>query len=191
MNTIDENDPDEEIADIDELADEFEEDNVTPQSPGARTKGAINQGSTRDGNVNVAPEDKIAPADRPELADEEGPEADKQTPGYPVHVNVTIKKPNHGAVQLECMVGDGYFEIENVYHFKQADLADAPTAEKDFARQGVYAGPPFNNLDEDLQVMFDRYLADRGINENLALFIPDYIDYKEQKEYVQWLGGTC
>jgi complement component 1 Q subcomponent-binding protein len=55
------------------------------------------------------------------------------------------------------------------------------------ARQHVYAGPPFGNLDSDLQAMLERYLDERGINAQLATFVPDYIDYKEQREYVQWL----
>jgi complement component 1 Q subcomponent-binding protein len=50
-------------------------------------------------------------------------------------------------------------------------------------------GPPFNNLDEDLQILLEKYLEERGINTRLALFIPDYIDHKEQKEYIKWLNN--
>lgn len=35
--------------------------------------------------------------------------------------------------------------------------------------------------------MLERYLDVRGVNTALALFIPDYIDVKEQKEYLGWL----
>jgi complement component 1 Q subcomponent-binding protein len=66
-------------------------------------------------------------------------------------------------------------------------LAHAATAEKDWARQSLYAGPPFENLDEDLQTYLERYLEERGINAELANMIPDYIQVKEQKEYVRWL----
>jgi complement component 1 Q subcomponent-binding protein, mitochondrial len=49
-----------------------EEDDVeTPQSGGANTKGAVNQGRTSAGNIKVAPEDSVAPADREELRNEE------------------------------------------------------------------------------------------------------------------------
>lgn len=48
-----------------------EEDVETAQSGGANTKGAVNQGRTSAGNVKVAPEDSIAPADRDELRNEE------------------------------------------------------------------------------------------------------------------------
>ncbi len=47
------------------------EDVETSQSGGANTKGAINQGRTSGGNIKVAPEDSIAPADREELRNEE------------------------------------------------------------------------------------------------------------------------
>lgn len=77
--------------------------------------------------------------------------------------------------------------IDNVFYHKSAELANAQTAEADWEKRGIYAGPPFGNLDEDLQVLLERYLDERGINTALALFVPDYIDYKEQREYVQWL----
>jgi complement component 1 Q subcomponent-binding protein, mitochondrial len=82
------------------------------------------------------------------------------------------------------------FVIDNVYYHKSAALANAQTAEADWERRGVYAGPPFGNLDEDLQVLLERYLDERGINTQLALFIPDYIDFKEQKEYMRWLENV-
>lgn len=44
---------------------------MTAQSGGGNTKGAVNQGRTPQGNFKVAPEDSIAPADREELANEE------------------------------------------------------------------------------------------------------------------------
>ena len=54
-------------------------------------------------------------------------------------------------------------------------------------RLDQYAGPNFSNLDEGLQEQIETYAANRGINEELATFVVDYIDWKEQREYVQWL----
>lgn len=155
------------------------------QSGGANTKGAINQGRTSAGNIRVAPEDDIAPADRPELADEE---SDAQ-PSFPARVQVTVTREGKGALAIECVAQDGEITIDNVYYFPTADLAEAKTAEKDWARRSLYTGPPFGQLDEDLQVLLERYLDERGINTSMALFIPDYIDMKEQKEYIRWLGS--
>ena len=159
------------------------------QSRGANTKGSVNRGRTSDGNIRVAPEDNIAPADRPELGEEEGSSEQEQDPSFPAHVQITVKRPGRGALQIEAIAQDGLMVIENIYYYKNAELADPDTTEKDWARRDLYTGPQFGNLDEDLQIMFEKYLEDRGINTAMALFIPDYIDFKEQREYLSWLEG--
>lgn len=80
--------------------------------------------------------------------------------------------------------------IDNVFYLKSGALATANSAEADWERRGIYAGPQFANLDEDLQVLIERYLDERGVNTSLALFVPNYIDYKEQKEYLGWLENV-
>ncbi|KAL1301657.1 hypothetical protein AAFC00_005877 [Neodothiora populina] len=155
------------------------------QSGGANTKGAVNQGRTAGGNMRVAPEDSISAADRPELMDEE----DEPQQSFPVRVQVTVTRENKGALAIECLAQDGEITIDNVYHFPTAELAEAKTAEQDYTRRSLYTGPPFGQLDEDLQVLLERFLDERGINTSMALFIPDYMDMKEQKEYIRWLGN--
>lgn len=159
------------------------------QSGGANTKGAVNQGSTRDGNFRVAPEDRVAPADREELADEYDDENAQQS--FPAHVNIRIERPGKGALAIDATAQDGDFVIEDLWHFSSAELADPSSAEKDWQRRTLYSGPPFSNLDEDLQILLEKYLDERGINTRMALFVPDYIDYKEQKEYIKWLQSKC
>lgn len=146
----------------------------------------MNQGRTPEGNVRVAPEDNVSPADRPELDDEA--EQFNEEAGYNARVNVKITRDGQkGAMLIEAIAQDGDFLIDNVYYFADADLAEPSQAEQDWKRKSVYAGPPFGNLDEDLQVLLEKYLGDRGINTQLATFVPEYIDFKEQKEYVNWL----
>ncbi|KAJ4300787.1 Mitochondrial acidic protein mam33 [Kalmusia sp. IMI 367209] len=163
------------------------DDVLDGQSGGANTKGAINQGNTRDGNIRVAPEDRVAPADREELDDEYDDDASQ---GFPAHASIRIERKGKGALAIEATAQDGDFLIEDLWYFSSAELADPATAEKDWARRTLYTGPPFNNLDEDLQVLLERYLEERGINTRMALFIPDYIDHKEQKEYIRWLESV-
>ncbi|KAL9124596.1 MAG: hypothetical protein Q9217_006088 [Psora testacea] len=162
------------------------------QSGGANTKGTINQGHTKDGNINMAPEDRVAPADRQELVDDEGPsERDPNAePSFPAHINVMIEKTGKGTLQIETTAQDGEIVIDNVYYFADAELADAQTAELDWKRRNLYQGPPFGNLDEDLQVLLERYLDERGVNTALALWVPEYIDFKEQREYLGWLANV-
>ena len=155
------------------------------QSGGATTKGAVNQGQTQSGNLRVAPEDSAAQSDQ-EMESQDGEQT--QEPGYPVNITVDIQKPKKGALQISAMVQDGLIAIESVKYFKDAKYADAKTVMKE-GMTYPYSGPPFTNLDEDLQVLFEKYLDERGINTTMALFLPEYIDYKEQREYLGWLNG--
>ncbi|CAI6338990.1 unnamed protein product [Periconia digitata] len=167
---------------------ENEMDDLDGQSGGANTKGAINQGNTQNGNIRVAPEDQVSPADRGELAeefDEEGNEA-----SYPAHMNIRIDRPGKGALAIDATAQDGDILIEDLWYFPSAELADPVSAEKDWQRRTLYTGPPFNNLDEDLQILLEKYLEERGVNTRMALFVPDYIDHKEQKEYISWLQNV-
>ncbi|KAK6352694.1 hypothetical protein TWF730_009506 [Orbilia blumenaviensis] len=123
--------------------------------------------------------------------EEDEPEYEEASePAYPARLNITIEKSTSGALQVEAVAQDGMIIVENVHYHPSVELATAQTAEADWERRGRYVGPPFGNLDEDLQVLLERYLDERGINTALALFVPDYIDYKEQKEYVSWLKNV-
>jgi complement component 1 Q subcomponent-binding protein len=79
--------------------------------------------------------------------------------------------------------------IDDFYYFKDSSLTKPTTLDAEKQRGNVYTGPPFGNLDEELQNLLDQYLADRGVDEMLAEFVAEYIDSKEQKEYVSWLEG--
>ena len=39
----------------------------------------------------------------------------------------------------------------------------------------------FDTLDVAVQDEFEKFLTERGINESLAYFIPEYAEWKEQK----------
>jgi complement component 1 Q subcomponent-binding protein len=99
---------------------------------------------------------------------------------------VTIEKEGKGCLVLNTVAQDGYLHVDAVRHFKQGefDLQSESVGEQ---RQDLYMGPVFEELEEDLQATFSRYLEERGIDTALATFLPDYVDYKEQKEYVHWL----
>ncbi|PLB33173.1 MAM33 family protein [Aspergillus candidus] len=164
------------VADIQNLSEQEDFDDAALSDEDFQ---GINQG--RGGNVSQQPEDSVAPADR---------DAEDLEPSFPARVNVTIEKPGNGSLLIQTVAQDGLFQIEEVSYFSKPDLAHAQTAEKDWARQSLYAGPPFENLDEDLQNFLERYMEERGVNAELANMIPDYIQVKEQKEYVRWLESV-
>ncbi|KAM3070029.1 Mitochondrial acidic protein mam33 [Clarireedia jacksonii] len=129
-----------------------------------------------------APASQNNPSDVEDIAPgEEGEQS------FPARVNIIIEKPNRGALAVETVADEGNIVIDNVYYYSDASFAYAKTPEKAHQRQDLYVGPPFGNLDEDLQVLLERYLDERGVNQALAIFVPDYIDLKEQREYMRWL----
>lgn len=138
----------------------------------------------------LADEDDIDGEKQGEESDVDGEDVDPGDNSFPARVNVVIEKAGKGAMAIETVAQDGMIVIDNVYYYNDAKLAHAKTADLEHERQDKYVGPPFGNLDEDLQVLFERYLDERGINTALALFIPEYIDMKEQKEYVRWLESV-
>lgn len=144
---------------------------VNAQSGGAQSKGTVKSGRTKGGNINVAPEDSIAPADRPELADDETAQSTgggrrmrqedqdeddeddeaAQDPSVPIRVEVTIEKAGEkGAMQLETVANDGMIAIENVYFYDDAGMVsrnnssgnDPKAAERELAKRDMYLGPP-------------------------------------------------
>lgn len=50
----------------------------------------------------------------------------------------------------------------------------------------------FDHLDTSVQEQFEQFLNERGINSSLALFIPTYAEYKEQKVriYIKIMRNT-
>jgi complement component 1 Q subcomponent-binding protein len=120
----------------------------------------------------------------------EGEEDLAEEPSVPCRLNVVVEKPGKGALAVEAVAQDGAIVVENLYYYQDAKLAHAATADASHASQDVYPGPPFGSLDEDLQILMERYLEERGITTALAVFVPDYMDMKEQKEYLAWLNNV-
>lgn len=151
-------------------------------------KNAINQAGARGGNFNVLPEDSVAPADRDVGEDPEASDIDSG-PAYPVNLLITITKPGDQALQIAAVAADGAIDIESINFTDKASALEADSGKEAQEVQARYAGPPIGNLDPELQVLLERYLEERGINTELAAFLPDYVEFKEQKEYVSWLSS--
>ncbi|KAI7849750.1 mitochondrial glycoprotein [Circinella umbellata] len=120
---------------------------------------------------------------------EETVEEDDIAPSFPVRASITVEKDGKGAVTIDTVAQDGDMAIESVMFYKENKLAIEQSAEADWQRRGLYIGPQFAELDENVQSLFARYLEERGVNAGLATFLPDYVEYKEQKEYIHWLDS--
>ena len=47
----------------------------------------------------------------------------------------------------------------------------------------------FDTLDVSLQDEFEKFLQERGINQSLAYFVPEYAEFKEQKVRARRFGS--
>ncbi|KAK0673619.1 mitochondrial glycoprotein [Cercophora samala] len=139
--------------------------------------------------INSRDSTKSGAADLAEEA-EEDMEGGADTDAMPCRLNIVVEKPNKGALNVEAIAQDGTIVVENVYYYKDAKLAHSSNPDAVHAAQDAYPGPAFGSLDEDLQILLERYLEERGITPALALFVPDYMDMKEQKEYLAWLENV-
>lgn len=97
-----------------------------------------------------------------------------------------------GALRVSLIADAGGFVIQSVTHIPDNKTTASATASEILRSATIgesqYTGPPFQQLDEEVQNLLESYLDARGLNSELAVFIPEYIDVKEQKEYVGWLG---
>ncbi|PWN46084.1 mitochondrial glyco protein [Ceraceosorus guamensis] len=124
-----------------------------------------------------------------DFEEEEGSE-EEQEAGFPVRCAITISKEGKGALTLDAQAEDGQFTVENISYYKDAKLATDLSADADWARRGLYIGPQFETLDENVQAQFEAFLNERGIDSDLARFVPDFAELKEQKEYCSWLENV-
>lgn len=131
-----------------------------------------------------------------ELSGEEGKESESgeeesYPQAYPIRANIVVTKSKTSTgLAVEASIQDGAFVIEGVSYFPESGLAIDSSAEADWKRRTLYLGPQYDRLEIGLQERFDEYLQERGVNEELALFIPEYAEFKEQKEYANWLRNV-
>ncbi|KAG1851977.1 mitochondrial glycoprotein [Suillus subluteus] len=125
--------------------------------------------------------------------EQEAAEGGEEQPlhSYPIRSSFSITKANgKGSINIDTMCQEGAFIIDNMSYYRDAQLGTELTAEADWKRRGLYIGPQFDTLDVSVQEEIEKWLQERGINENLAMFVPEYSEYKEQKEYVRWLENV-
>lgn len=88
----------------------------------------------------------------------------------------TITKGGKSLV-FECKSDGQYFVVQH---------ASVEPAGQEL-EESAYTGPAYEELDEDLQAKFEAYLAERGINQDLAAYLLPLVHDKEQREYMHWL----
>ncbi|RDB27863.1 Mitochondrial acidic protein mam33 [Hypsizygus marmoreus] len=138
-----------------------------------------------------AEEEDFETDEAPKEEEAEAEEENEPLHSYPIRASLSITKTTvPGCLNVDMVCQEGHFIVDNISYYKDATLGTDLTAEADWKRRGLYIGPQFDTLDVAVQEEFERYLQERGVNEHVALFIPEYAEFKEQKEYVKWLTNV-
>ncbi|KAJ2681467.1 Mitochondrial acidic protein mam33 [Coemansia spiralis] len=106
---------------------------------------------------------------------------------FPIFFTATFAKPGAPVLHMELESEDGVIGIDHMKFLPNEEAATSVSLEKDWARKQVYCGPIFGQLSDDLKDNVDQFLAERSIDTALTLFMQDFIEYKEQGEYLNWL----
>ncbi|BAT98618.1 uncharacterized protein HKW66_Vig0165000 [Vigna angularis] len=94
-----------------------------------------------------------------------------------ITVIVTISKgEGDGVLQITCSAWPDCVEIKKLLILANENIITEP-----------YAGPEFTELDDALQDSLYDFLEVRGINDELAVFLHQYMKQKDKTEYVRWM----
>ncbi|CAG9941298.1 unnamed protein product [Clonostachys rosea f. rosea IK726] len=104
-------------------------------------------------------------------------EEDLEDAAAPINLSIVIEKPGKtsAALNIDATAQDGAIVVDNLFYYEDAKVARVDKPEDAQARADV---------------LMERFLEERGITQTLAVFVPDYVDVKEQREYLRWLNNV-
>eukprot|EP01012_Entosiphon_sulcatum_P000321 TRINITY_DN100508_c0_g1_i1.p1 TRINITY_DN100508_c0_g1~~TRINITY_DN100508_c0_g1_i1.p1 ORF type:complete len:228 (-),score=44.96 TRINITY_DN100508_c0_g1_i1:118-780(-) len=112
-----------------------------------------------------------------------------------IPVDIIVRKAGRGGLEFQCTVehqdGSPVLIVQRFAHFDEAHAATLvdETAEADYQRDLRYGGPLLADLESDLQEAIAEFLEQRGVNDDIAVWVWDHVRVKENKEYVRWMKG--
>ncbi|KAF9597699.1 hypothetical protein IFM89_021186 [Coptis chinensis] len=114
--------------------------------------------------------------------DENNGDGDGEKEGHAsIALVVKVTKGRNGtSLEFGCTADPDEITIDSLI------VKDHDTSEDDLA----YGGPDFQDLDENLQKGFYKYLEVRGIKPSTTNFLYEYMMKKDGKEYLRWLKNV-
>ncbi|XP_006302695.2 uncharacterized protein At2g39795, mitochondrial [Capsella rubella] len=100
-------------------------------------------------------------------------------PEYILHITFIVNISKGGAaeaLEIMCSAWPDTIEISNLCVRKGSK--SSPSS---------YGGPEFEELDDQLQDALYQFLEERGISNELAVFLHQYMKNKGKGEYVRWM----
>ncbi|WVZ72223.1 hypothetical protein U9M48_020720 [Paspalum notatum var. saurae] len=123
------------------------------------------------------PDHDLDDEDKDEEDDNQEDESEKPSQSS-VPLTVTISKANSPMLEFSCTAYPDEIIIDSLAVTQPGDEDPDLIA---------YEGPDFNDLDENLQKAFHKYLELRGISPMTTNFLHEYLINKDSREYLLWL----
>ncbi|KAJ8452852.1 hypothetical protein Cgig2_014615 [Carnegiea gigantea] len=101
--------------------------------------------------------------------------------GEEVQLHITLivsifKEESNQVLEFICSAWPDALDINKVYLRERAKMPRQP-----------YTGPPFRELDDELQDSLYEFLEERGIDDSLCSSLHRYMNYKDRAEYIRWM----
>ena len=125
-------------------------------------------------DMDDAPDAEELETPAPSEEDDDGEGAAME---FGINFDVKITKPSGEKIIVMCVASRNLI-VRSVRHLE---------AGKEIEDTMSYAGPIFEQLNEELQDSFYTYLDERAIGNDLSFFVLSYSRVKEQTEYNNWL----
>ncbi|KAJ4953462.1 hypothetical protein NE237_030294 [Protea cynaroides] len=107
---------------------------------------------------------------------------DGQTEDTRLHISLIVdvsKGEGCDILEFVCSAWPDELEIQKIFMLKRDGLPARP-----------YVGPDFKDLDDELQNAYQEFLEERGVNDELAVFLHGYMVNKDRTEFIRWLGNV-
>lgn len=115
-------------------------------------------------------------------SNEDGEEEEEER-SSPVKFDVQVSRVGK-VMHIACLSENAEASIEGI----MISESDDNSLEEDGE---LYRGPNLEDLPEDVKDALDDFLLmECGVDEDVAAFIAMYADYREQMEYINWLGNV-
>jgi complement component 1 Q subcomponent-binding protein len=137
-------------------------------------------------------EESVAKQEEDALANKEEEEENNPYQDQSLSFTVLIHKPKLDKTLVFEMLSDqGVLFMNGFSLFNDGKLPFDRSAEGEMRRAFNYQGPTIADLPVGLRSSLGDYLDRRGINDDIAKFVLEYVWYKEQNEYVRLLTGMA
>lgn len=143
-------------------------------NPGHQTITLIREYQGEHVKVEVHMPDLVTGENEEDATDDENENATQSS----IPLVVTVTKKSGPSLEFSCTAFPDKISIDGlaVRHPENAP-----------EEQIAYEGPDFNDLDENLQKAFHKYLELRGIKPSTTNFLHEYMINKDSREYLLWL----